>query len=239
VANSDSNTKLQHSRFGLSTRVAYAVRTCLTVRLPCLCLEAMLRSRSRSRSRSPASAELRACRAAFGKRHTTEETKLHQLLLAVRPNLRGKPVVFAGRYYLLLYKPLDKLQGEVWLRHEAPYAHTTRSGLTYAMEFSLWWSKTGAVDTAARVSTLTGKQNGGKALVFHWPKSGCHQVIVSRLVGMSFYYEIGLGLPRFDEGLDVHHVDDEHTNNFLRNLKVKRKPAHGEHHGGQRSNPRR
>jgi hypothetical protein len=133
--------------------------------------------------------------------------------------------------YFLLFKEKDKWDGEVWMRPEHPYG--LELNLHYALDVSLWHGT--SLETATQLPLRQGTANGGKALVFNWPRAGSDgRVIVSRLLGMSLFFDADhwgrTALSRFDKNLVVHHVDGVHQNCFLRNLEVMYKPLHTAFH---------
>lgn len=194
------------------------------------------RSRERPRSRSRNRA-LRQLRSELPFVHRTEPLDYAAYLRVWLPHLRSWPTLVDGRPWFLLQKEKLELPGEVWARLEHPHVLYLR-GLSYAVETSLWHGE--SLETATKLDLHRGYANGGQALVFNWPRAprGSSKVIVSRLLGMSMFFDesrwTAQGLSRFSQDLHVHHLDDRHTNCFLRNLEVEFRPRHVAHHNRQR-----
>ena len=127
--------------------------------------------------------------------------------------------------------------GDVWLRAESPYA-LNLNGAEYAVDFTLWHG--GELGSATRVQLLRGSASQQRALVLNWPRAprGRGRVIVSRLVGMSLFFDVHrwryLGHERFCQALHVHHVDDVHEHCLLNNLSVEVGSEHVGRHNARR-----
>ena len=70
----------------------------------------------------------------------------------------------------------------------------------------------------------------GPSLHVNWGPA--REVAVHRLLAMTLSYREAAwpDHPPYDENLLVHHLDDEHRNNFLKNLSLMLKPDHARDH---------
>ena len=152
------------------------------------------------------------------------------------------PTLCSGRAYFMLAKEKAELPGNVWARIEEPYV-LERGGYHYAMDVSLWHGD--ELETAVSVNLVHGSANGGRALAFNWPRAPRNRgrVVVSRVLGMSLLFIADAwrqqGYERFDARLHVHHVDGEHANCFLGNLRVVVVSEHVAEHNRARAGARR
>jgi hypothetical protein len=151
-------------------------------------------------------------------------------------HLQAPPSVLAGRAYFQLVNE-HRLPGHVWLQAEPPHV-INFDNVVYTVDFTLWHG--GDLGSATRVPLLRGSANQHRALVMNWPRAprGRGRVIVSRLVGMSLFFDADrwryLGYERFCQALHVHHMDDVHEHCLLSNLSVEIGSEHVARHNARR-----
>ena len=102
-------------------------------------------------------------------------------------HLATPPSALAGRVYFRLANE-HQFPGSVWLRAEPPYVINFDNAM-YTVDFTLWHGSD--LGSATRVQLLRGSANPHRALVMNWPRAprGRGRVIVSRLVGMSLFFD--------------------------------------------------
>jgi hypothetical protein len=187
----------------------------------------------RSRSRSPTGRISRG----FLARVLTPRFNYGAYLSTWLRHLLSRPVILESHVYFELLKMHDYLPGKLWLRLEVPYVVHSR-GSVYALDFTLWHGD--VLDTSLLISLSRGSANGGRALTLNWPRAprGRGKVVVSRIVGMSLFFDTDRfgrrGIQRYDAGIHVHHIDDVHENCLLRNLQVCMGSEHVSHHNRRR-----
>ena len=192
---------------------------------------------ARSRSPSPPRG-LVALRARLPYPHRTPAADVGSFLRAWRRGLYAAPVVHAGRAYFPLAKEVLEWPGDVWARIQQPYV-VQHGGYSFALDVTLWHGD--SLASATELNLVNGSANGGRALVFNWPCAprGRGRVIVSRVLGMSLLFPAAVwmaqGYHRFDPRLHVHHVDGQHANCFLNNLRVEVGAYHVAEHNRART----
>ena len=200
-------------------------------------MHAPLAAMARSRTPSPPRGIV-ALRARLPYHHRTEAAAVGSFVREWRRGLCAPPVVDDGLVYFPLAKEVPEWPGYVWARIQSPYL-VEQGGYTYALDVTLWHGSNLA--SATELHLLNGSANGGRALVFHWPRAprGRGRVIVSRLLGMSLLFREDVwgaqGYCRFDSRLHVHHVDGQHANCFLKNLRVEVGSVHVAEHNRARA----